>query len=128
MVRRPPKSTRTDPLFPYTALFRAEGVDPSPDHLDGLVEDVVGRVLGRLQGDREATLEVEAELGAPTAADDPAEGDQSDEDQDDQRAEAGPSAATAPHRARGAGTRRSEERRVGNECVSTCRARWSPYH
>src|SRR3546814_11136649 len=23
---------------------------------------------------------------------------------------------------------RSEERRVGNECVSTCRARWSPYH
>src|SRR3546814_19058367 len=24
--------------------------------------------------------------------------------------------------------RRSEERRVGNECVSTCRSRWSPYH
>src|SRR3546814_1067002 len=23
---------------------------------------------------------------------------------------------------------RSEERRVGNECVSTCRARWSPCH
>src|SRR3546814_13514355 len=23
---------------------------------------------------------------------------------------------------------RSEERRVGKECVSTCRARWSPYH
>src|SRR3546814_3477444 len=22
----------------------------------------------------------------------------------------------------------SEERRVGNECVSTCRSRWSPYH
>src|SRR3546814_3405396 len=27
---------------------------------------------------------------------------------------------------RGAG--RSEERRVGKECVSTCRSRWSPYH
>src|SRR3546814_16704039 len=27
-----------------------------------------------------------------------------------------------------AGARRSEERRVGNECVSTCRSRWSPYH
>src|SRR3546814_11380226 len=28
------------------------------------------------------------------------------------------------------GTRlvRSEERRVGKECVSTCRSRWSPYH
>src|SRR3546814_9293660 len=25
-------------------------------------------------------------------------------------------------------TARSEERRVGKECVSTCRSRWSPYH
>src|SRR3546814_14683992 len=25
-------------------------------------------------------------------------------------------------------TPRSEERRVGKECVSTCRSRWSPYH
>src|SRR3546814_16963983 len=24
--------------------------------------------------------------------------------------------------------KRSEERRVGKECVSTCRYRWSPYH
>src|SRR3546814_9675697 len=27
-----------------------------------------------------------------------------------------------------AGGARSEERRVGKECVSTCRSRWSPYH
>src|SRR3546814_2853958 len=27
-----------------------------------------------------------------------------------------------------AGADRSEERRVGKECVSTCRSRWSPYH
>src|SRR3546814_2415787 len=26
------------------------------------------------------------------------------------------------------GKLRSEERRVGKECVSTCRSRWSPYH
>src|SRR3546814_12644285 len=26
------------------------------------------------------------------------------------------------------GPYRSEERRVGKECVSTCRSRWSPYH
>src|SRR3546814_5058502 len=26
------------------------------------------------------------------------------------------------------GGERSEERRVGNECVSTCRSRWSPDH
>src|SRR3546814_12109031 len=34
-------------------------------------------------------------------------------------------AGTAEIVARGA---RSEERRVGKECVSTCRSRWSPYH
>src|SRR3546814_15868577 len=28
----------------------------------------------------------------------------------------------------GEGKFRSEERRVGKECVSTCRSRWSPYH
>src|SRR3546814_15074536 len=41
-----------------------------------------------------------------------------------------------PHRPRRAqrrgdpvrGAARSEERRVGKECVSTCRSRWSPYH
>src|SRR3546814_3127913 len=29
---------------------------------------------------------------------------------------------------RGHAGNRSEERRVGKECVSTCRSRWSPYH
>src|SRR3546814_9512967 len=33
-----------------------------------------------------------------------------------------PGAATHPVQLR------SEERRVGKECVSTCRSRWSPYH
>src|SRR3546814_5034034 len=33
----------------------------------------------------------------------------------------------ADHR-HGKGDHRSEERRVGKECVSTCRSRWSPYH
>src|SRR3546814_14284269 len=28
----------------------------------------------------------------------------------------------------GISLQRSEERRVGKECVSTCRSRWSPYH
>src|SRR3546814_21012129 len=31
-------------------------------------------------------------------------------------------------RGQGALLDRSEERRVGKECVSTCRSRWSPYH
>src|SRR3546814_16007810 len=40
--------------------------------------------------------------------------------------------ATLTPQLRGEGTAmlalRSEERRVGKECVSTCRSRWSPYH
>src|SRR3546814_21105843 len=34
----------------------------------------------------------------------------------------------AEHVFKAAGMERSEERRVGKECVSTCRSRWSPYH
>ena len=37
--------------------------------------------------------------------------------------------ASAPHAQLAAWTvARSEERRVGKECVSLCRSRWSPYH
>src|SRR3546814_14844860 len=33
-----------------------------------------------------------------------------------------------PEKWNAGGVGRSEERRVGKECVSTCRSRWSPYH
>src|SRR3546814_11553353 len=34
MIRRPPRSTRTDTLFPYTTLFRShQGADPVPRDL-----------------------------------------------------------------------------------------------
>src|SRR3546814_13969175 len=40
-----------------------------------------------------------------------------------------PSRERVPSNAQLKGKRlRSEERRVGKECVSTCRSRWSPYH
>src|SRR3546814_3735041 len=42
-------------------------------------------------------------------------------------AAAGTLASNEAHRAN-APRKRSEERRVGKECVSTCRSRWSPYH
>src|SRR3546814_8035800 len=35
MIRRPPRSTRTDTLFPYTTLFRSD-----PDFLDELAQGV----------------------------------------------------------------------------------------
>src|SRR3546814_14620228 len=31
MIRRPPRSTRTDTLFPYTTLFRSPGIRPEWD-------------------------------------------------------------------------------------------------
>src|SRR3546814_5075008 len=37
-------------------------------------------------------------------------------------------ARARPWRSAVRSARRSEERRVGKECVSTCRSRWSPYH
>src|SRR3546814_17111274 len=32
MIRRPPRSTRTDTLFPYTTLFRSSVVDEAVEH------------------------------------------------------------------------------------------------
>src|SRR3546814_18302176 len=39
MLRRPPRSTRTDTLFPYTTLFRS-------DQEDAEAEGILGRVVG----------------------------------------------------------------------------------
>src|SRR3546814_7680019 len=36
IIRRPPRSTRTDTLFPYTTLFRSTGVPPRVDPGCGL--------------------------------------------------------------------------------------------
>src|SRR3546814_7844527 len=44
MIRRPPRSTRTDTLFPYTTLFRSAAVLL----YDSEYADVVREVLGRL--------------------------------------------------------------------------------
>src|SRR3546814_5731368 len=48
MIRRPPRSTRTDTLFPYTTLFRSERgqeVEPEGD----VVPRTSGRALGRVR-------------------------------------------------------------------------------
>src|SRR3546814_9072350 len=48
MIRRPPRSTRTDTLFPYTTRFRAESADPAAavEPHDHRFELVVGVVRG----------------------------------------------------------------------------------
>src|SRR3546814_16078332 len=38
MIRRPPRSTRTDTLFPYTTLFRSGEHLGAPDHGDAALE------------------------------------------------------------------------------------------
>src|SRR3546814_12640128 len=51
MIRRPPRSTRTDTLFPYTTLFRSPlllRVTRPDDHLVGLLVVARARTLGRL--------------------------------------------------------------------------------
>src|SRR3546814_11436691 len=53
MIRRPPRSTRTDTLFPYTTLFRsiacAGGQFPRFAQISGVIGRQVHCMLGRLR-------------------------------------------------------------------------------
>src|SRR3546814_10155803 len=56
MIRRPPRSTRTDPLFPYTTLFRSIPHHRAPLRLLHRAEGArypVGAVRNRLRLERE---------------------------------------------------------------------------
>src|SRR3546814_18591007 len=109
MIRRPPRSTRTDTLFPYTTLFRSDRrvLVPGPAFPRDLPLNV-GRKNGcasdhpalRGTGCLRAVLpfcEIDGHLPKLLC---------------------NQLVATA----------RSEERPVGKVCVSTCHARWSPDH
>src|SRR3546814_20292615 len=77
MLRRPPRSTRTYPLFPYTTLFRSQGgrrrAGGAGDETDRVVEGHVaqgfvalrGHVHAAQPGHRLALLVIE--LGPPAA-------------------------------------------------------------
>src|SRR3546814_19322803 len=106
MIRRPPRSTRTDTLFPYTTLFRSLvatyilsfGSEEQKRHW--LPKMVKGEAIGSLG------------MTEPHAGSDlKAVRTQAVRDGDEFVING----------------QRSEERRVGKECVSTCRSRWSPY-
>src|SRR3546814_10822272 len=43
MIRRPPRSTRTDTLFPYTTLFRSEADRISPPDVTRIIEALRNR-------------------------------------------------------------------------------------
>src|SRR3546814_19087798 len=115
MIQRPPRSTRTDTLFPYTTLFRSDPGGRFPPRAFRL-----GR--RRQGGDRHAEParaqeSADFRILCPTARYLPrAQSFLRREDGVDHR------------RRRQFLLRRPEERRVGNECVRTCRYRWSPSH
>src|SRR3546814_3351211 len=61
MIRRPPRSTRTDTLFPYTTLFRSgrRHLDQVADHLGAQVGDLPWFV-GNLDRSEEHTSELQS--------------------------------------------------------------------
>src|SRR3546814_13451087 len=101
MILRPPRSTRTDTLFPYTTLFRSRAREQVTGFAHGQFHLLLLQcaVLGA-----EADHHAFATVQVASAMDVPGVG---------QSLQLG---------------KRSEERRVGKECVRTCRSRWSPYH
>src|SRR3546814_15012847 len=102
MIRRPPRSTRTDTLFPYTTLFR------SPDPVQAPGQQLCDLRLRIRDGPLHDLADLASTLGASFEV--VVVPDQRD----------GLAGNGFRH------TVRSEECRVGNECVSTCRSRWSP--
>src|SRR3546814_11534560 len=135
MIRRPPRSTRTDTLFPYTTLFRswrqvrrrslcsafaggipAIGDDPIPGKQSMMppnqsLADSAHACGQRLRAAREAAglrvAEVASRLKTPS------------------RFIEAPEAAEWARSGAPVFVRRSEERRVGEECVRTWRSRGS---
>src|SRR3546814_13716727 len=104
MIRRPPRSTRTDTLFPDTTLFRSEGEDSVVVGKLGVGEIVLSEQVDMSPGHRGVRFDGEEQFLPLSGV---------------RRSEAHLEVEIVP---------RSEERRVGNECVSTCRSRWLPYH
>src|SRR3546814_13099470 len=52
MIRRPPRSTRTDTLFPYTTLFRSQRGHLLDERKLGFVVETLDRMIGELEADR----------------------------------------------------------------------------
>src|SRR3546814_18792757 len=118
MIRRPPRSTRTDTLFPYTTLFRS--LLPG-DIVYAPIELAVFQKISARAGFERTAREEKASVIFLYRPEEPellgivsklAEGKRVIAYNDQSQVDA----------------LRSDERRVGKECVSTCRSRWSPYN
>src|SRR3546814_14715995 len=120
MIRRPPRSTRTDTLFPYTTLFRLMAANYNrPKPIDPIAYrrgcylnirckcgHAVSVQLGKFAQDNGIPERTQAyQLIKRLRC---------------SRCSCRPSSADVT---RYRGSNRSEERRVGTECVSTCKSR-----
>src|SRR3546814_18179619 len=108
MIRRPPRSTRTDTPFPYPTLFRSESIMSYQARAAVLREYGGDVTIETIEVDEPADNEVLVRTAACGVC------------HSDLHFKQG----AMPHFPV---PTRSEERRVGKECVSTCRSRWSPY-
>src|SRR3546814_11345092 len=104
----------TDTLFPYPSLCRAEAARtlglPVKLHADQLSDGAGAALVAEFGGLSADHVEHTSVAGVAAMA------------------EAGTVAVLLPGAFHVLRETRSEERRVGKECVSTCRFRWSPYH
>src|SRR3546814_20824194 len=138
MIRRPPRPTRTDTLFPYTTLFRST---PVPDtlseyHVAGLLRgrkvELVDCKTQPLKVPAEAEIVIEGEVSLDETAEEGPYGDHTGYYNAVERFPVFRVTAitmrrdpiylsTFPGRPP---DERSEERRVGKKCVRTCKSRW----
>src|SRR3546814_19881842 len=109
MIRRPPRSTRTDTLFPYTTLFRSLRRAPTETafRCDAETLERFSSTIGAAERSVHAIPRMhESQVdGCPITTLEP---------------------GSRPEITRVVPVDRSEERRVGKECGRTCRSRWSP--
>src|SRR3546814_11270083 len=121
MIRRPPRSTRTDTLFPYTTLFR------SNRQWKRLITEG-----GQVDRRRYETAIMATLRDRLRAGDIWVEGTRNYRRFDTyllSRRDADKVADSLPFQTDAAASleeRRPEERRAGEECGGTCRTRWAP--
>src|SRR3546814_20538542 len=123
MIRRPPRSTRTDTLFPYTTLFRSLHALPGKDgrfKLGTIAARLasVGRIGCQRLKDWIKSADIPLNVALPSVENRYIEAQLAIEQVS---LEACFDIANIFRLAR------SEERSVGKECVSKGRSRWAPY-
>src|SRR3546814_18868294 len=125
MIRRPPRSTRTDTLFPYTTLFRSKGGNArEAAELGKALHLVRDAGFDMMAGDR-LVIKRRGELVARLRLH---VGEVDVEDARRRPVLRRVAVMRLGGRLLAPRLDRSEERSVGKGCVSSCRSRGSPYH